>query len=60
MRKIKDIEFFRSDTILLAQKLIGKWIVTNIDGEEVKAQITETEAYLGVSDQEALLRFVKK
>ena len=30
--------------------MIGKWIVTNINGEEVKAQICETEAYLGIND----------
>ena len=50
MREINDIEYFRQDTISLAKNLIGKWIVTKIDGKEVKAQISETEAYLGVID----------
>ncbi len=50
MKTINDLQFFKSDTITLAKRLIGKWIVTNIDGAEIKAQICETEAYLGVND----------
>lgn len=50
MRKINDISFFEQDTILLAQALIGKWIVTNINGKQTVAQISETEAYLGIND----------
>ncbi|MBP3344955.1 MAG: DNA-3-methyladenine glycosylase [Clostridia bacterium] len=50
MKEIKNKEFFQVDTISLAEKLIGKWIVTRIDGKERKAQIYETEAYLGVDD----------
>ena len=50
MKKINDINFFTIDTITLAQNLVGKWIVTNIDGKEIKAQISETEAYLGIND----------
>ena len=50
MKKINNIDFFKTDTITLAKKLIGKWIETNIDGEVIKAQISETEAYLGVED----------
>lgn len=50
MKEIKDVEFFRMDTTALAQNLIGKWLVTNINGEKIHAQISETEAYLGVCD----------
>lgn len=50
MKKINNNEFFRQDTITLAQSLIGKWIRTNINGEERLAQISETEAYLGIDD----------
>lgn len=50
MKIINDKNFFKTDTISLAKNLIGKWIVTNINGVEVKAQICETEAYLGVED----------
>ena len=50
MRKINDASFFRQDAETLAKNLIGKWIETNIDGKQVKAQIKETEAYLGTND----------
>ena len=50
MKTINDLDFFKRDTITLAKSLIGKWLVTNINGVEVKAQICETEGYLGVND----------
>ena len=50
MKIINDINFFKTDTITLAKKLIGKWIITNINEKIVKAQISQTEAYLGVND----------
>ena len=50
MKLINNLQFFKRDTITLAKSLIGKWIVTNINGVEVKAQICETEAYLGIND----------
>ena len=50
MKVINDLDFFKKDTITLAKSLIGKWIVTNINGVEVKAQICETEGYLGIND----------
>lgn len=50
MRIINNQDFFTTDTITLAKNLIGKWIVTNINGKESKAQICETEAYLGIND----------
>lgn len=50
MKKINNIEYFQTDTITLAKNLIGKYIITNINGKEVIAQITETEAYLGIND----------
>lgn len=50
MKLINDLNFFKVDTISLATKLIGKWIITNINGKEIKAQISETEAYLGIKD----------
>ena len=46
MKVINDLDFFTVDTVTLAQNLIGKWLVTNINGKEIKAQISETEAYL--------------
>lgn len=50
MKEIKNSDFFTIDTVSLAQNLIGKWIETNIDDKIVRAQISETEAYLGVND----------
>ena len=50
MKIIDDENFFKTDTITLAQNLIGKWIETKINGQIVQAQISETEAYLGVED----------
>lgn len=50
MKVINDINFFKADTITLAKNLVGKWIETNIDGKKVIAQISETEAYLGITD----------
>lgn len=50
MKKINDINYFKTDTITLAQNLIGKWLQTTVNGKSVIAQITETEAYLGVND----------
>ncbi len=50
MIKIKNKNFFKVNTISLAQNLIGKWIETNINGVKVREQILETEAYLGVND----------
>lgn len=47
---ISNIEFFEQDTVSLAQNLIGKWIETNINGKKRIAQISETEAYLGIND----------
>ena len=46
MKKIEDIKFFQCDTEALAQKLVGKWLVTEIDGERKVSQISEVEAYL--------------
>ena len=50
MQLINNRDFFKVNTVKLAQNLIGKWIVTNIDNKIRKAQILETEAYLGIDD----------
>lgn len=50
MKVINDLDFFTTDTITLAKKLLGKWIETNIGGKIARTQITETEAYLGETD----------
>lgn len=49
MRLTKD--FFRKDVLEVAPKLIGKVIVHRLaDRTELRARITETEAYRGIED----------
>ena len=50
MKTINNLSFFKTDTITLAKNLIGKYIETNINGIKKIAQISETEAYLGIED----------
>lgn len=45
-------DFYRRDNVLLiAQELLGKVLVTNIDGFVTSGIIVETEAYAGVYDR---------
>ena len=42
--------FYDRDTILVAQELLGKWLVHQADGGERIGKIVEVEAYLGEHD----------
>lgn len=45
-------EFYRRDDVVsIAQELLGKVLITNIDGQVTTGIITETEAYAGVTDK---------
>ncbi len=44
-------EFYRTDALTLARKLIGKTLVHRVDGVEICGIISETEAYMGVTDR---------
>lgn len=44
-------EFYASDTVEVAQKLLGKYLVRMLDGEPLIGRITETEAYIGRCDK---------
>lgn len=44
-------DFFLSDAVSLAKKLLGKILIRNIDGQQIKARIVETEAYMGATDR---------
>lgn len=45
-------QFFRGkDVVKIAKDLLGKVLVTNIDGVRTSGIITETEAYAGVGDK---------
>lgn len=41
----------REDVVQIAQELLGKWLLTCIDGKLTGGIITETEAYAGATDR---------
>ena len=43
-------EFFHRDALEVAPELVGKILVSKINGEEIRVRITETEAYRGEED----------
>lgn len=43
-------EFFNRNTVIVAQNLLGKYLVRKIGRKIIKAKITETEAYCGPTD----------
>lgn len=45
--------YTRKDVVKIARELLGKVIVTNIDGIRTSGMIVETEAYAGVNDRAA-------
>lgn len=45
-----DRDFFRQDALALAESLIGKTLVHRVNGVEIAGIISETEAYMGVTD----------
>ncbi|CAN5606716.1 DNA-3-methyladenine glycosylase [soil metagenome] len=50
-KKIKQSYYLQEDVVALAKDLIGKVLITTIDGILTSGIITETEAYAGVSDK---------
>ena len=51
MKKLP-IQFYkRTDVVSIAKELIGKIIVSNIDGLITSGRIVETEAYIGLKDR---------
>ncbi len=48
-----DLSFYQKDAITLAQDLLGKLLIREIDGEKIMAKIVETEAYMGPEDKAA-------
>ena len=50
MKKILNENFFNRDTKIVAQELLGKFLVRRIGNKELAAMIIETEAYDGPND----------
>ena len=51
MKKI-EIEFYKQNALIVAEKLLGKILVRRwVDGTETRYRTTETEAYLGEEDK---------
>ncbi len=48
-----ELPFFQRDSITLAQELLGKLLVREIDGVKIVTKIVETEAYMGAEDKAA-------
>ena len=46
-------DFFNRDTIVVAQELLGKYLVHKVHGEELIGKIVEVEAYKGPLDKAA-------
>ena len=48
-----DLLFFQKNAIVLAQDLLGKLLVREINGKRIVTKIVETEAYMGPLDKAA-------
>jgi DNA-3-methyladenine glycosylase len=51
MKRLEFDFYNRSDVVLIARDLLGKILVSNIDGITTSGRIVETEAYAGVTDK---------
>jgi DNA-3-methyladenine glycosylase len=51
MSKIPLSFYQREDVVIIARELLGKVLITNINGERTEGIITETEAYAGITDR---------
>lgn len=49
--RLTNPNFFTVSAVELAQKLLGKILVRNINGQLIKVKIVETEAYIGKIDR---------
>ena len=51
MKKLSKAFYDRQDVIQIAKELLGKLVITNIDGKITSGRIVETEAYVGLTDK---------
>ena len=49
--KLKESFYLQDDVVMITRELLGKYLLTNIDGVLCVGIITETEAYAGTSDR---------
>ena len=49
--KLQKEFYLRDDVVMVARELLGKFLMTNIDGKLTGGMITETEAYAGITDK---------
>lgn len=52
MKKL-DRSFFNRDSIIVAQELLGKVLVHEVNGQRISTRIVEVEAYMGITDRAA-------
>lgn len=50
MNKTLPLKFFDDNTLKVAQNLLGKYLVREVDGKKISGVIIETEAYVGEDD----------
>ncbi len=46
-------EFYNRDSLVVAQELLGKYLVHEVEGIKLMGKIVETEAYMGIEDKAA-------
>ena len=51
MKQLPGIFFDRDDVVQIARDLLGKLVITGINGELTGGRIVETEAYVGITDK---------
>lgn len=51
MKKLGVAFYARKDVVEIARELVGKVLVTDVDGHRVSGRIVETEAYVGLTDK---------
>ena len=51
MEKLKERFYQRSDVVQISKELLGKYLMTHVNGQTTGGIITETEAYAGIRDQ---------
>ncbi|HEU5054053.1 MAG TPA: DNA-3-methyladenine glycosylase [Hanamia sp.] len=51
MKKVPLSFYERNNVVKIAEELLGKIVVTNLDGKVTSGRIVETEAYAGITDK---------